>query len=212
MRARPVTIFKEARQIAAYFSEQTMKRIIKLTALSFLTVVACLQHFVLTLPQPKAGLPTPTDGLVVPTGGQARIQEGLMLLNNKAAQRMLITGVGQAVSKKALAGQLNLSTAHLETFLCCVDIEKTAMDTKGNAIAARIWVEANEFSTVRLVTANYHLPRANLEFNRLLPDHTIKSWPVIPPDLHLNGWYLHWPTVKLLVKEYAKYLLAWAWL
>ena len=189
-----------------------MKRIIKLSALSFLTVAACLQHFVLTLPQPKVGLPAPTDGLVVPTGGQARIQEGLMLLNNETAQRMLITGVGKAVSKRALAEKLNLSVAQMATFRCCVDIEKTAMDTKGNADAARIWIEANKFSTVRLVTANYHLPRATLEFKRLLPDHTIKSWPVIPPDLHLKGWYLHWPTVKLLVKEYAKYLLARAWL
>ena len=132
-----------------------------------------------------------------------------MLLHNGTAQRMLITGVGQSVSKKALIRQLNLSAAQLAIFHCCVDIEKTAMDTKGNANATRIWAEANEFSTVRLVTANYHLPRADLEFQRLLPGHTIKSWPVIPPDLQLNGWYLHWPTVKLLAKEYAKYLLAW---
>ena len=180
----------------------------KLSALGILAVAACLQHFVLTLPQPKVLLPAPTDGLVVLTGGQARIQEGLMLLYNESAQRMLITGVGETVSKRALAEQLNLSAAQLATFRCCVDIEKTAMDTKGNAIAARIWAEANEFSTVRLVTANYHLPRAGLEFQRLLPGHTIKSWPVIPPDLQLNGWYLHWPTVKLLAKEYAKYLLA----
>ena len=175
-------------------------------------MAACLQHFVLTLPQPKAGLPTPTDGLVVLTGGQARIQEGLMLLHNRTAQRMLITGVDQSVSKKALIRQLNLSAAQLAIFHCCVDIEKTAMDTKGNAHAARIWAEANNFSTIRLVTANYHLARADLELKRLMPGHTIRSWPVIPPDLQLNGWYLHWPTIKLLAKEYAKYLLARVWL
>ena len=207
-----MTISKEHSQISAYQHDRPLQRIIKLSTLGVLAAAACLQHFVLTLPQPKAGLPTPTDGLVVPTGGQARIQEGMMLLDNESAQRMLITGVGQAVSKQALAEQLNLSAPQLATFRCCVDIEKTALDTKGNANAARIWVEANEFSTVRLVTANYHLPRANLEFQRLLPDHTITSWPVIPPDLHLKSWYLHWPTVRLLVKEYAKYLLALAWL
>ena len=86
------------------------------------------------------------------------------------------------------------------------------MDTKGNAHAARMWAEANEFSTIRLVTANYHLARADLELKRLMPGHTIRSWPVIPPDLQLNGWYLHWPTVRLLAKEYAKYLLARVWL
>ena len=141
-----MTISKEDRQIATYRRNQTVKRIVKFSALGILAVAACLQHFVLTLPQPKAGLPTPTDGLVVPTGGQARIQEGLMLLYNESAQRMLITGVGETVSKRALAEQLNLSAAQLATFRCCVDIEKTAMDTKGNAIAAHIWAEANEFS------------------------------------------------------------------
>ena len=168
-------IFNKPIQIADYRHKQTVKRIIKLITLSFLTVAACLQHFVLTLPQPKAGLPAPTDGLVVPTGGQARIQEGLMLLYNESAQRMLITGVGETVSKRALTEQLNLSAAQLATFRCCVDIEKTAMDTKGNAIAARIWAEANEFSTVRLVTANYHLARADLELKRLMPGHTIRA-------------------------------------
>ena len=144
--------------------------------------------------------------------GQARIQEGLSLLHNRTAQRMLITGVGQSVSKKALIRQLNLSASQLAIFHCCVDIEKTAMDTKGNAYAARMWAEANKFSTIRLVTANYHLARASLELKRLMPGHTIRSWPVIPPDLQLNGWYLHWPTVRLLAKEYAKYLLARVWL
>ena len=207
-----MTISKEDRQIATYRRDQTVKRIVKFSTLGILAVAACLQHFVLTLPQPKAGLPTPTDGLVVPTGGQARIQEGLLLLHNRTAQRMLITGVGQSVSKKALIRQLNLSAAQLAIFHCCVDIEKTAMDTKGNAHAARMWAEENKFSTIRLVTANYHLARADLELKRLMPGHTIRSWPVIPPDLQLNGWYLHWPTVRLLAKEYAKYLLARVWL
>ena len=207
-----MTISKEDKQIATYRGDQTVKRIVKLSVLGILVVAACLQHFVLTLPQSKAGLPSSTDGLVVLTGGQARIQEGLMLLRNRTAQRMLITGVGQSVSKKELIRQLNLSAAQLAIFHCCVDIEKTAMDTKGNAHAARMWAEANKFSTIRVVTANYHLARADLELKRLMPGYTIRSWPVIPPDLQLNGWYLHWPTVRLLAKEYAKYLFARIWL
>ena len=145
-----MTISKADRQIAAYRREQTLKRIVKLSALGILALAACLQHFVLTLPRPKAGLPTPTDGLVVPTGGQARIQEGLMLLHNRTAQRMLITGVGQSVSKKALIRQLNLSAAQLAIFHCCVDIEKTAMDTKGNAHAARMRMHVRAHSMHRI--------------------------------------------------------------
>ena len=122
-------ISEEPTQIAIYRRNQIIKRIAKLSALGILAVAASLQHFVLTLPQPEAGLPASTDGLVVPTGGQARIQEGLMLLDNNTAQRMLITGVGQTVSNKFWLG-VNLSATQLVTFWCCVDIEKTALDTK----------------------------------------------------------------------------------
>ena len=207
-----MTIFKEQGQKDAYYRKRTFKRIGKLSALGVLAFAACLQHFALTLPQPGTVLPASTDGLVVPTGGQARIQEGLLLLHNNTAQRMLVTGVGKTVSKQVLAEQLNLSAEQLATFHCCVDIEKTAMDTKGNAIAARNWADANQFSTIRLVTANYHLPRAHLEFARLLPDRIITGWPVIPPDLQLGSWYLNWPAIRLLAKEYAKYLLARLWI
>ena len=206
-----MTLSKEQRQKDAYHYKRTLKRLTKLSALVVLAAAACLQHFVLTLPQPGIGVPSSADGLVVPTGGQARIQEGLFQLHNNTAKRMLITGVGKTVSKQVLAGQLNLSKEQLITFRCCVDIEKTAMDTKGNAIAARNWADANQFSTIRLVTANYHLPRAHLEFARLLPNRKITGWPVIPPDLKLGSWYLHWPTIRLLAKEYTKYLLARLW-
>lgn len=185
-----------------------MKRFAKLFILILLVILACLQHFALTLPQAEDSLPDKTDGLVVPTGGQARIQEGLRLLHKEAAARMLITGVGRDVSKQVLAAELNLSADYLQTFRCCVDIDKTALDTKGNAEAALIWAETHHYASLRLVTANYHLPRAFLEFSRLLPDHKLAGWPVTPPDLQARNWYWHWPTIRLLAREYAKYLLA----
>jgi len=207
-----VEISKEERQKDTKPLKRAIIRIAKLSTLGILIAAACLQHFVLTLPQPGKELPASTDGLVVPTGGQARIHEGLLLLHNNTAQRLLITGVGKTVSKQVLAGRLNLSADQLVTFQCCVDIEKTAMDTKGNAIAARNWADLKQFSTIRLVTSNYHLPRAHLEFARLLPERKITGWPVIPPNLQLGSWYLHWPAIRLLVKEYAKYLLARLWI
>jgi len=207
-----VIISEEERQKDTDHLKRVIMRIAKLSALGILIAAACLQHFVLTLPQPATGLPVATDGLVVPTGGQARIHEGLFLLHNSTAQRMLITGVGKTVSKRVLAGRLNLSADQLATFHCCVDIEKTAMDTKGNAIAARNWADLKQFSTIRLVTSNYHLPRAHLEFARLLPERKITGWPVIPPDLELGSWYVDWLAIRLLVKEYAKYLLARLWI
>lgn len=199
---------EQTEQDTAYKRTVQVKFALKLCVMGLLVILACLQHFALTLPQTEISLPDRTDGLVVPTGGQARIQEGLRLLHNGAASRMLITGVGRDVSKQVLATELKLTDDHLQTFRCCVDIDKTALDTKGNAEAALAWAEAHQFSTLMLVTANYHLPRAHLEFSRVLAHHTLAGWPVTPPDLQARNWYWHWPTVRLLTREYAKYLFA----
>jgi hypothetical protein len=46
-----------------------------------------------------------------------------------------------------------------------------------------------------------------LVFQRILPDMTIIPLPVSPPDLQPAHWYANWPTAKLLMREYAKYLV-----
>ena len=67
-------------------------------------------------------------------------------------------------------------------FTCCVELDATAADTKGNALAARNWAEFHQLSSLSLVTANYHMPRALLYFQRMMPDIAI-TLPVTPPDL-----------------------------
>jgi uncharacterized SAM-binding protein YcdF (DUF218 family) len=51
------------------------------------------------------------------------------------------------------------------------------------------------------------MPRALLYFQRIMPDVAITSLPVSPPDLQPKKWYANWPTAKLLMREYAKYLV-----
>jgi uncharacterized SAM-binding protein YcdF (DUF218 family) len=86
-------------------------------------------------------------------------------------------------------------------------LDATAIDTRGNALAARNWVQTHQLSSISLVTANYHMPRALLYFQRIMPDVAITSLPISPPDLQPKKWYANWPTAKLLMREYAKYLV-----
>jgi uncharacterized SAM-binding protein YcdF (DUF218 family) len=91
---------------------------------------------------------------------------------------------------------------------CCVSLGYEAETTYGNAQETARWVERNDFASVRLVTAAYHMPRSLLEFRRRMPEVTIVPHPVFPDHVKQDEWW-RWPgSTHLLVGEYAKYLVA----
>ena len=181
------------------------------TALLGLLVVlglalASFQKFVLTLPNDDTKLSAPIDGLVVATGGQLRIQKGVELLAGGKADRMLISGVGKGITKELLKENLAISNRQASFFDCCVEIEFTATNTNGNAQATFEWMQKHELDDILLVSANYHLPRAELIFKQYLPENSVYFQAVNPPDLKLSAWYSNWQTTRLLLKEYLKYI------
>ena len=181
------------------------------TALLVLLVVlglalASFQKFVLTLPNDETNLPAPIDGLVVATGGQLRIQKGVELLAGGKADRMLISGVGKGITKELLKENLAISNHQAHFFDCCVEIEFAATDTNGNAQATFEWMQKHALDDILLVSANYHLPRAELIFKQYLPENSVYFQAVNPPDLKLSAWYSNWQTTRLLLKEYLKYI------
>ena len=164
-----------------------------------------LQHFILTLPKP-APVAASTDGIVVITGGQQRLADGFDLLQSGAGKALLVSGVGHGVSKAILADELNLNPRKTALLECCVTLEFKAGDTRGNAVAAGKWAQANGFRSLQLVTANYHMPRAKAIFTRKLSNIALSYWPVSPDDLDLDIWWKTPPIIRLLAREYAKYL------
>ena len=181
------------------------------TALRGLVVVlglalASFQKFVLTLPNDDTKLPAPIDGLVVATGGQLRIEKGVELLAGGKADRMLISGVGKGITKELLKENLAISNRQARFFDCCVEIEFTATDTNGNAQATFEWMQKHALDDILLVSANYHLPRAELIFKQYLPENSVYFQAVNPPDLKLSAWHSNWQTTRLLLKEYLKYI------
>jgi uncharacterized SAM-binding protein YcdF (DUF218 family) len=168
--------------------------------------LASFQKFVLTLPNDDTKLSAPIDGLVVATGGQLRIQKGVELLAGGKADRMLISGVGKGITKELLKENLAISNRQARFFDCCVEIEFTATDTNGNAQATFEWMQKHALDDILLVSANYHLPRAELIFKQYLPENSVYFQAVNPPDLKLSDWYSNWQTTRLLLKEYLKYI------
>ncbi|MGK2284617.1 YdcF family protein [Pedomonas sp. V897] len=146
--------------------------------------------FWLTLPKP-VHYAARTEGIVALTGGEGRLSSAIDMLEQGMAQRVLITGVHPTTGKRLLAAQLQV---RYEIMDCCVDIEHEAGNTVGNARAATKWVREQKIRSVRLVTSDYHMPRALLEFRAALPDVEILPSPV-PGPISLTG----------LLGEYVKY-------
>jgi uncharacterized SAM-binding protein YcdF (DUF218 family) len=147
------------------------------------------------------------DGIVALTGGPDRLADAVALLENGRARRLLITGVNPATS----ANELEKEVPALAEFRdCCVDLDRHAATTVGNAVETRRWAENRGFRSLIIVTSGYHMPRAMTELGRALPDVALIPYPVVTDNLREDTWWRDPTTVRLLFSEYVKYLLATA--
>ncbi|MDY0873508.1 YdcF family protein [Dongia rigui] len=155
---------------------------------------------------------TKTDAIVVLTGGGDRLAEGFRLLDAGLSPRMLITGVAQGVTLAQVIDGMSSDKSMLpspENLACCVTLGYEAGNTVGNAVETATWVRDNKINSVRLVTANYHMKRSQLEFHRALPGITIIPHPVFPKEVQDNWWFVKPRILVLLGGEYHKFVGAW---
>ncbi len=149
-------------------------------------------YFAMWLPQPMGAYRT--DAIVAFTGGPGRIDRALGLLADGQARRLLISGVDPQVKRAELAATYRRPPA---VFDCCVTLGREAVDTRSNGTEIAQWVRRNGYRSVRLVTTDWHMPRARWEVERLLPDNIIVITDAVPSR----------PSLRTLWVEYHKYLL-----
>ena len=141
-----------------------------------------------------------TDAIVVPTGGDKRILTGLALFSSGSAAHLFITGVHPDVNTdkiKALwKGDVSLPP-------CCLTLGYKALTTAQNAKETREWLIKEGYSSIRLVTSNYHIRRAMLEFKHALPGIEIIAHPIKQTGLNATKFYF-W---TLFFSEYHKTIL-----
>jgi uncharacterized SAM-binding protein YcdF (DUF218 family) len=151
--------------------------------------------------------PAKADAIIVLTGGHSRLDAAMGLLASGKGERLLISGVHPSASRR----QLQVATrGDKKLFSCCVDIDRAALDTIGNAEESAKWVEDHAYGTVILVTNNYHMPRSLLEMGRLLHKAKLEPYPVVNSNLGNGGWLTKPRALRVLFTEYNKYLLALA--
>ena len=146
-----------------------------------------------------------TDAIVVLTGGRERLEAGLDLLAAGRARKLFVSGVYHSVDVRTL---LRVSRQKPAVTECCIVLGYAADNTVGNAVETATWMRAEHFTSLRLVTGNYHLRRSLLEFRMAIPEATVIPHPVIPPNVKISDWWLWRGTTGLIVTEYNKYLVA----
>ena len=146
-----------------------------------------------------------TEAIVVPTGGSGRLEEGLRLLESGLAQALFVTGVAEGVESAELRARNDPAL-----WACCVALGYEADDTAANAREAAAWMAGRSFTSLRLVTGGYHMPRAMMEFRSAMPSATLLAHPVFPEHVKVEHWWRYRGTTGLIASEFTKYLWALA--
>jgi uncharacterized SAM-binding protein YcdF (DUF218 family) len=145
------------------------------------------------------------DGIVVLTGGSSRVSDAMELLAAGYGKRLLISGVHPTNNVADISRTLPDSHKLLN---CCVDLDRSAVDTRGNAAETRRWAKERGFKSLIVVTSNYHMPRAVVELSHAMPDITLIPFAVVGDRWRDEPWWTSGPTLRLLLSEYAKYVAA----
>ncbi|WP_139974834.1 YdcF family protein [Ochrobactrum sp. CGA5] len=183
------------------------RRLQPVSIILFIVLLAFLVGFVafgekVTSMQPPA-LDQPADAIIVLTGGQSRIQAAVNLLKDKRGKRLLISGVHPATNEKTLQ---RATHADQSLFDCCVDLDRSALNTVGNATESERWIRTNNYRRVILVTNNYHIPRSTLEMSYRMKDVEFIPYPVVNGERREHSWVAESDTLRVLFIEYVKYL------
>src|SRR5437868_10680005 len=145
------------------------------------------------------------DGIVVLTGGSSRVSDAMELLAGGYGKRLLISGVHPTNAASDISRILpdNQSLLH-----CCVDLDRSAVNTRSNAAETRRWARERGFRSLIVVTSNYHMPRAIVELSHAMPDVELIPFSVIGEKWRDEPWWTSGATLRLLLSEYAKYVAA----
>jgi uncharacterized SAM-binding protein YcdF (DUF218 family) len=162
-------------------------------------------RFVALLPTTETPPARNTDGIVALTGAAFRINDALELLAAGRGRRLLITGVNPVTRSEEIS---RLTPEYQRWFTCCVDLDRSATNTIGNAIETRRWATDQGFQSLIVVTSNFHMPRAIVELAHQLPGVALVPYPVISERVRVESWWTNPSTARLLFWEYLKYLAA----
>ena len=108
------------------------------------------------------------DGIVVLTGAATRIPDAIELL--AAEPRQTAADQRRAPRHQHPRRSRALTPLYDNYFACCIDLDRSALNTFGNALETKRWAREHNFNSLIVVTSNWHMPRAMAEVAHQLPD------------------------------------------
>jgi len=145
------------------------------------------------------------NNFIVLTGGDNRVKKSLQIFfqikyKNK---NLFISGVGKGFNKKTLKKLTPQNLNNEKIIECCIQIEGISRNTFSNAVESLKWVKSKGINSFVLLTNNYHMPRAMLEFKSIFKD--IK----ITPYVFIDENKVWWKKKINYISEYFKYKLTY---
>jgi len=168
-----------------------------------LFLILILSHFIFFLSLVKNfksdySTITSIDSIVVLTGDKFRISKGMEILSNGIGKNLLLSGVNKNIE---LINIKNEFPKYNNFFDCCVDIDNISSNTFENSRETFLWLEKNKYNSLLIVSSDYHMPRAKLEFERFFKTENTYYHPVNSNnDVNAIG------KIKKLFLEYVKYM------
>ena len=184
-----------------------MRFILTVLTLAAIAYCSALAWFITTIPGTPAPITQKAPVLVVLTGGYARIEHGLELLADKEAPVLFISGVDDHVAMQRILRDYADADLRGRVYASGGEIViDHAHSTVSNAEQTDAFLKKRHFTTIRLITANYHMRRALHEFHNVMPDVTIIPDPVSPKEFQRNNWWTNDIARRVIFGEFHKYM------
>ena len=153
-----------------------------------------------------------SPNIVILTGGANRIKDGLKIIedfkNSKNINyKILVSGTGMGFTKSSLKKKLG-PNFNSQLIQCCIDLDGVSKNTFTNASETFKWTSKNDIKEFILITSNYHMPRAILEFKNVMPNLKIYTYAITPKKHDIENWLSSYQTFSLVFTEYCKFIIA----
>lgn len=153
-----------------------------------------------------------SPNIVILTGGANRIKDGLKIIENfknskNINYKILVSGTGMGFTKSSLKKKLG-PNFNSQLIQCCIDLDSVSKNTLTNASETFKWTSKNDIKEFILITSNYHMPRAILEFKNVMPNLKIYTYAITPKKHDIENWLSSYQTFSLVFTEYCKFIIA----
>lgn len=186
-----------------------MRFLFSLLMLMAIAWSSALVWFVHSMPRSSVSPSIKTEAIVVLTGGQGRVERGFEMLAQGAAPLLYISGVGQHVTVAEMlvehASEKTRRRIAATASESEIVLDHVARSTVSNADQSAGFLHARGITSIRLITASYHMKRSIHEFRAASPEMVILADAVFPAGFRRDEWWQHENTRRLVFSEFYKY-------